>query len=355
MDFASLNQWFKIHGRDLPWRKNQDPWSVLLSEVMLQQTQVTTVIPYYQRWLKRFPTLKHLAKAPLHEVLKMWEGLGYYQRARALHALSVHLDLHNMNLPDCEEGLLKLPGIGPYTAAAISAFAFHRRSAPVDGNVLRVMARYLGLQEDISKASTRQKVQNFLLQHLPLDKPWISSEALIELGATTCKKQPLCEKCPLQNDCYAFKNHAQDLLPKKNKAPATTHLYHHVAVIQVPSGRVLAMQKQTRGLFQDLWLFPYIERDDDAFIDPLHIQQNFEDLLGLHLHFSKKLTPRTHSFTKYLAHLQVFVFQTPTCLQPSKKPHWYLEWIDFSKLQHLPFCSGYREIREELHGVDFCK
>ena len=193
MDVELLITWFKENKRPLLWRENATPYQIWVSEVMLQQTQVSVVESYFYNWMKLFPTIQELAKTPISKVLKAWEGLGYYSRARNLHdgARMVCRDFKGV-LPNDRDSLLKIKGLGPYTVAAILNFAFHQRSAAVDGNVLRVISRYDTIKEEIDKSIAFQKVVSRVENVLPLKEPWVAMEGFIELGALICKKKIPC-------------------------------------------------------------------------------------------------------------------------------------------------------------------
>lgn len=201
---ADLLRWFDAERRDLPWRDRQDPYGIWLSEVMLQQTRVETVLPYYERFLTRFPDVLALASAELEEVLALWSGLGYYRRARQLHAAARQIVASGGEFPDTLAGLRALPGVGPYTAAAVASIAFGVAAPVLDGNVERVMSRYLALEQDPKKSATRAKLAEGALSFLDPERPGDSNQALMELGATVCKPRgPLCEVCPLGTGCRA--------------------------------------------------------------------------------------------------------------------------------------------------------
>ncbi len=199
---TKLARWYRAAARDLPWRRTADPYAIAVSEVMLQQTQVVTVIPYYERWLKLFPEWKALADAKEHDVIKAWEGLGYYRRARNLHALAKAVAELKEGLPRTQSGLMALPGIGPYTAAAIGSIAFGLPLAVLDGNVMRVLARLLALRDDIARPATREMLQRVADEFLDHADPATHNQAMMELGATICvPRKPLCLVCPLRDDC----------------------------------------------------------------------------------------------------------------------------------------------------------
>lgn len=212
-----LAKWYGSARRDLPWRRTGDPYAITVSELMLQQTQVVTVIPYYERWLKTFPTWEALAAAKEHDVLKAWEGLGYYRRARNLHALAKAMAEMEV-MPQTEEGLLALPGIGPYTAAAVGSIAFGLPLAVLDGNVMRVLARILALRDDISLPQTRAKLQAVADEFLDRNDPSTHNQAMMELGATVClPRKPMCLICPLRDDCRG-RDRAEEFPVKSREA-----------------------------------------------------------------------------------------------------------------------------------------
>ena len=202
-----LLNWFNEHQREMPWRSNPLPYNVWVSEIMLQQTQVDTVIPYFNRFLDRFPTVHDLAKAPQDDVLKLWEGLGYYSRARNLHKAAKHVSQElNGELPSDYEGLQTILGIGPYCAAAITSIAFGNPVPVVDGNVFRVFTRFWGIYEDIKLPTTRKMLFDRLTPEIQHVNPSSFNQGIMELGALVCSpKQPKCSSCPLSSDCFALK------------------------------------------------------------------------------------------------------------------------------------------------------
>ncbi len=254
---TALAAWYANAKRDLPWRRTSDPYAITVSELMLQQTQVVTVIPYYERWLKTFPDWSALAAAPESRVLKAWEGLGYYRRARNLQALAQAVMKEGGRLPADGEQLLALPGIGPYTAAAVGSIAFGLPLAVLDGNVMRVLTRLLALSDDIALPKTRAKLQTLADAWLDRKDPGTHNQAVMELGATVClPRGPLCLLCPLKRDCRG-KAEAENF-PVKTRV-ATTRREETIAVLtrrqggessyyceQVPEGKP----------WHGLWRFP---------------------------------------------------------------------------------------------------
>jgi A/G-specific adenine glycosylase len=239
--------------RDLPWRREPEPYRVWVSEIMLQQTRVEAVIPYYERWLERFPTLAALAAAEPDAVLRAWEGLGYYSRARNLHAAArLVRERHGGRVPDSAAALRGLPGIGAYTAAAIASIAFDRAEAAVDGNIRRVLARLHDLE-----TPTPAEVQRLAAELLPADRPGDHNQALMELGATVCTpRAPACPACPLAARCLARAAGTQEERPRPKPArPLPEHAIATAAVV-APDGAVWLRRRPERGLLAGLWELP---------------------------------------------------------------------------------------------------
>lgn len=211
-----LLKWYKCHKRPLPWRRYTAAYPIWISEIMLQQTQVKTVIPYWENWLLRYPNVQTLARAPLDEVLKAWEGLGYYTRARNIHK-TANIIAKRGYFPENAQALQKLPGIGPYTAGAIASIAFGQRISAVDGNALRIAARLLGEKDALDIPQTTKALTAKIDAWVPAQAPGDFNQALMDLGATICKANgaPLCESCPLVNSCYAYHENLQGLLPMR--------------------------------------------------------------------------------------------------------------------------------------------
>jgi A/G-specific adenine glycosylase len=260
VDAAALLAWFGHAARPLPWRTaRRDPYRTWVSEVMLQQTRVETVLRYYDRFLKEFPDVAGLAAAPEDRLMKAWEGMGYYRRARLLQAgARAVVERHGGALPASREALLDLPGFGPYTAGAVGSLAFGLRAPAVDGNVLRVASRLLALEDDVSLPATRRKVEAWVLAHQPAEAPGAFNEALMELGATVCAPAaPRCGACPLAHACEARRLGIQGLLPvKKAKAAVPTV---RVAMALVRRGDALLLEKRESGLLAGTWGLPWVE------------------------------------------------------------------------------------------------
>ena len=253
----ALLEWFRAHARALPWRGTGDPYAVWVSEVMLQQTQVATVIPFYQRFMAAFPTISHLAQAPLEQVLELWSGLGYYRRARHLReAAEMLVDKFGRRLPQDYAGLRTLPGIGDYTAKAVLSIAFNQPYAVLDGNVARVVARLFAQRGNLHQSDFRQRVERELTALLSARSPGDFNQALMELGQTVClPRGPRCWACPLSNWCQGCRSGNPEALPLPRPRRAAES--HHLAVALLRQGKRVAMARGLGdGLLDDLWNFP---------------------------------------------------------------------------------------------------
>jgi A/G-specific adenine glycosylase len=344
-DDTLLKKWFIEQQRDLPWRDDRSPYSVWVSEMMLQQTQVSVVIPYYQRWMERFPTIQDLAKASLDEVIKLWEGLGYYSRARYLHQGARYIvDVHGSLFPSTAEELQKIKGLGAYTIGALLSFAFHQRTAAVDGNVIRVLSRYFLIEQDVTQPKTLKMLQQLALSLLPDQEPWIFNEALIELGATLCTRHPTCRKCPLKGSCRAYAEGAVDRLPYKAKRVKIEKLYRTVAIIKWQNA-LLVKRGQPGEIMSDLHEFPYFETDEEG-LEMEPFKQAIWAQLGLHVSLERALPEETHSYTRYRVSLHPFLF---SCIEtPPATMAEHYRWCSFSELDQLAFSSGHRRVLATL-------
>ncbi|MDX1502211.1 MAG: A/G-specific adenine glycosylase [Thermoanaerobaculia bacterium] len=255
-----LLRWFDATKRDLPWRRTRDAYRIWVSEVMLQQTRVTTVLPYYRRFLRRFPDVEALAKAEIDEVLALWSGLGYYRRARQLHAAARVVVESGGELPDSAAALARLPGIGPYTAAAVASIAFGECEPVLDGNVVRLMARYRAEEGDPRLSATRRRLLEAARELLHPNRPGDSNQALMELGATVCRpRRPLCGECPLQPGCAAVATGAQEAYPRRGRPRETEREKRIAALVLHGDGRVLLFKRpEDSELLAGTWELPSV-------------------------------------------------------------------------------------------------
>ena len=255
-----LLDWYSTHRRDLPWRESADPYRVWVSEIMLQQTRVAAVLPYYRRWMEALPDVAALAAVEEDRLMKLWEGLGYYSRARNLQrAAKVVMENHGGRFPDTFEGLRALPGIGDYTAGAVASIAFHRPVPAVDGNVLRITARLAALGEDILSPGGRRLFTDMVAELVPPDRPGDFNQALMDLGATVClpNGQPDCGACPLAALCAAHAAGRETDFPVKRKKQ-TRRREEMTVYLLLREGRIALRRREARGLLAGLWEFPHI-------------------------------------------------------------------------------------------------
>jgi A/G-specific adenine glycosylase len=312
-----LLAWYDRHRRVLPWRATKgarsDPYRVWLSEIMLQQTTVKAVGPYFEKFVARWPTVAALGAASLDDVLRMWAGLGYYSRARNLHACAVAvLCEHAGRFPDTEDGLRALPGVGPYTAAAIAAIAFDRATMPVDGNIERVVSRLFAVEDELPKAKPR--IQALAQTLLPPQRSGDAAQALMDLGATICTpKKPACVLCPLNEGCASRARGDQETFPRK--APKKTGALRRGAAFVVTRGdEVLVRTRPTKGLLGGMTEVPtsdWIAGQEDA-----AARKRAPKLAGL-APWHRKLGVVTHVFTHFPLELVVYTSQVPA---PTRAP-----------------------------------
>lgn len=266
---------------------------------MLQQTQVQTVIPYYNRWLEAFPTADALAQAPLSRVLKQWEGLGYYSRARNLHALAkVVKKNYAGRIPHAYDELLALPGIGRYTAGAVLSIAFDQDYPVVDGNVMRVLSRHFAIRDDITETSTQKRLWDLTTRMVPKGQAGDYNQALMELGATLCvPKSPACPRCPMQKDCQARIQGIQESLPVKKKKQATPHFHIGAGVIW-KKDKILISQRPMKGLLGGLWEFPGGKKETGEAIQET-VRREIKEELGVDVRVGKKIAEVDHAYSHF--------------------------------------------------------
>jgi len=333
-----LLTWYRKCARDLPWRRTRDPYKIWVSEIMLQQTQVQTVIPYYNRWLERFPTLETLARASQEDVLKYWAGLGYYRRVKMLHSAAqfVQAELHGQ-IPSNPEELLKIPGIGRYTAGAIASIAFQKPAPLVDGNVIRILTRLYALKKDCAAPETLRELWNLAGKLVPQKNPGDFNQAMMELGATVCApKNPACPLCPVRSECEAFALEQPERFPVKTQKEKIEKLSTAAFIFKNPKDEVLISRQPQNARWGGLWMFPFGETKTDVTA-----------------RFKLKKTPESHSFvikhgfTKYS--IQLHVFETAVSRKQSET--WQASdrrWVPITELENFAFPSPHQKISRYL-------
>lgn len=333
---TTLLSWYARHHRKLPWRETRDPYRIWISEVMLQQTQVKTVIPYYERFLSRFPTPGALAEADLQEVLKEWEGLGYYARARNLHrAMGRVMTRHDGKIPDDRDAFLALPGVGPYIAAAVLSIAFDRPLAVVDGNVKRLLARLLMMVEPVNDGRGHAVFQKAADRLLDVEAPAAFNQAMMEMGAVVCTpRDPGCAACPMKGFCRAFQAGRVGEFPVRMKKRAVPT--HRVAVgVIEKNGRYLITRRKPDGLLGGLWEFPGGKiRDGETAADAC-VREILEET-GLDVMVASKIAEVRHAYTHFKIRMSVFLcrYRSGRVRLSGPVDH---RWIGLSELDAYPF------------------
>jgi A/G-specific adenine glycosylase len=345
----SLLDWYSHWGRSLPWRDTQDPYAIWISEIMLQQTQVKTVLPYYERWLQQFPTVQILATADQQEVLKAWQGLGYYARARNLHrAAQIIVDRHGGQFPARVEDVLDLPGIGRTTAGGILSAAFNAPYAILDGNVKRVLARLVALPAP----PNRRLSDLWHLSETLLDphQPRNFNQALMDLGATCCTpKTPQCDRCPWQTACRAQSLNLQSQLPMSETRNPLPHKQIGVAVIWNAEGKILIDRRRPEGLLGGLWEFPGGKIEPGETVEAC-IQREIQEEIAIDIGVGDRLIIIDHAYSHFRVTLQVhhcqYLSGDPQPIECDE-----IRWVYPEELEQYPFPKANVQIIDAILGT----
>ena len=343
----NLLTWFQDQKRDLPWRRTQDPYQIWVSEVMLQQTQVDQVLPYFYRFIEAFPTVEALARASLSEVLKVWEGMGYYARARNLHRAAQRIvEDYGGKIPDTFKGLSQLPGIGPYTVRAILSIAYHQDYPVLDGNVIRVLCRVFHIDKDPRSGMVKRELLQLAGELLPPGKAGIFNQALMELGALVCRPQgPTCLLCPLRSLCQAQASGDPTALPVK--APKKTLPHYHICVgIIWKDHQVLIALRPLEGLLGGLWEFPGGKLEEGESLEACVVREVREEL-GIEVKVDKPFRVVRHAYTHFRITLHSFHC---TYLSGDPKPLGCIDWkwVSPDDLPRYAFPKANKKILEKL-------
>lgn len=335
----ALLAWFDQEARDLPWRRTKDPYCVYLAEIMMQQTRVDQGTPYYERFLEKFPTLQALAAAEEEAVLKQWEGLGYYTRARNLHRTArLLVEQYNGAFPESPEMLQMLPGIGKYTAGAVASIAFNIPAPVVDGNVKRVLARLNAIVEPVDLPTVEETLWAMATALLPAGKPGDFNQAMMELGARICvPRNPLCNECPVQVHCEGYAANIQETLPKRS--PKKTVPHHEVVVAAIhDTGKYLIGKRPSEGFLGGLWEFPGGKVQAGETHQQALIRECREEL-GIEIKPGGLVAVAKHAYTHFKVTLNVY-----RCLIVSGTPapgvHTELRWVAPADFTAYPFPKG---------------
>ena len=331
-----LIRWYFRHKRDLPWRHTRDPYKLWVSEIMLQQTQVATVIPYYKRWLKTFPSLSALARAPLSKALGLWAGLGYYRRVRMFHqAASLIQKEFRGKIPESAEELKKLPGIGRYTAGAIASIAWNEKTPVVDGNVIRILTRIFAIAQSVDRPATLKKLWPIAASLLPDKNPGDFNQALMELGATVCfPLNPQCSRCPVKKSCAAHRKGKELFYPVRSQKDRYEKLKMTALVLRNNKNEVWIEKQPEQGRWGGLWMFPFWT-------------QKKEMLEELPPSCSKPVffLAVPHAFTRYRITLEVF---ESSCEKRVSLKRYCGKWFLITALNRIAFPSPHRKIARVL-------
>lgn len=339
---TNLLQWYEENKRELPWRESSDPYFIWISEIMLQQTKVDTVIDYFNRFTKQFPSVDDLADADEQTVLKMWEGLGYYSRARNIHHTAREVvATYDSKLPDNPKQLGALKGIGPYTQGAILSIAFNQPEPAVDGNVMRVLSRVLHITDNISVAKTRKRFEAIVRELICETDPSSFNQGLMELGAIVCTpRNPACLHCPVRTVCRAFEDGVTEELPVKLKAKKQREIAYDVLIIRNEKGQIAIEKRPDKGLLASLWQFPMIERPR------VQMNDQIENEYGLHIELKKELGDLSHVFSHIIWKLSVYEAKVEQIseVELAKK----FTFVEAAAFENYPFSVSHLKIMDMI-------
>jgi A/G-specific adenine glycosylase len=338
-----LLTWYHENKRDLPWRKDRDPYKIWVSEIMLQQTKVDTVIPYFHRFIEKFPTPQALAEADEQEVLKAWEGLGYYSRARNLqNAVREVVSSYGGKVPEDEKDLGNLKGIGPYTKGAILSIAYNKPVPAVDGNVMRVFSRILMIDEDISLQRTKKLFGEKLGEMISTEDPASFNQAIMELGALICTpRSPGCLLCPVQSHCEAFAHGREAELPIKAKAKKQRKVAYAVLLIRNDEHEYLIEKRADKGLLANLWQFPMVPLAETGLAK---VEKWTADHYGIKIRLGDKLGKLSHVFTHLIWDLDVYEAVTEDKIEKKDNLH----FADKQQMEVYPFPVSHQKMRKYI-------
>ncbi|SDJ11993.1 A/G-specific adenine glycosylase [Natribacillus halophilus] len=337
-----LLTWYEKHKRSLPWRESKDPYRIWVSEIMLQQTQVETVKPYFEQFMEQFPTPEALAEAEEDEVMKAWEGLGYYSRARHLHsAVKEVMHTYGGEVPKDPEDFASLKGVGPYTKGAVMSIAHDREEPAVDGNVMRVLARVLLIEADVGKQSTRRQIEADVRELMAGTPPAEFNQALMELGALVCTpKNPDCPNCPLKQMCRAYNHEMVDALPIKAKKKTQKQQTLAAAVVENEDGDILVEQRPKQGLLAGLWQFPMVEALPAS--QRTALKDYLEDVHHVEAEPAETGQTFAHVFTHLIWHIHVYRVHVR-----SRTPTRAGRWLTRTEAAQLAFPVSHQKIWQQ--------
>jgi len=346
-----LLHWYGARRRDLPWRRSRDPYAIWVSEMMLQQTQVATALPYFERWMQRFPDLRTLAAADEHDVLQLWQGLGYYSRARhLLRGAQMVVEDHGGQLPRDVTALRSLPGIGPYTAGAIASIAYDQDEPLVDGNVIRVLCRLFALAGDPGRVPLRKQLWDLARALLPSGRAGDFNQALMELGAMVCKPgTPSCGQCPVADLCLAVRRTETDRFPELPGRTKATRVVHVAALVECEKRVLVVRQSKSAPRWSSLWMLPWVERDTQESESAAAVRA-VVSASGLDARDEGPLQDLKHSVTRFRIHLKLrqvrLVSPSPVARGGSTEP--VTRWCSREDLEDLAMPAAHRKLVRTL-------
>lgn len=343
----NILDWYQANKKSWPWRENPDPYAVWVSEIMAQQTRLATVLPYYQQWMQTFPSIKSLAIASQQDVLAVWEGLGYYSRARNIHkAAKLLVKDYDGKLPNNSKDLQKLPGIGKYTAGAIASMAFKKDAAVVDGNVKRVLARLYSIETEINTSVGEKEIWKIAEDLVPSGFAGDFNQGLMELGAFVCTPtNPKCDICPVLSQCKAFKNGKQNSLPNKKPKDKIPH-YAVSAAIITKDKKFLIAQRPEKGLLAGLWEFPGGKLEENESLEQA-LMREIKEELDCKIEVGKLFGTYKHAYTHFKITLHAFIVNKFNS-QPIALEAQQIKWVELIHLKDYPMGKIDRLIANDL-------
>lgn len=345
---SQLLAWYDKNKREMPWRDCDDPYKIWLSEIMLQQTRVDQATPYFKRFIEHFPSVQDLAEADQQEVLKIWEGLGYYSRARHLHAAAqLVMDEFDGVVPDNWDDITELKGVGPYTASAILSIAYQKKHAVVDGNVIRVLSRYLGIEDDVRSTKTKNAIQEAADELISEERPGDFNQALMELGATVCTpSNPDCGECPLQASCVAYRTIKTDEIPYKSPSKKRPHHQIGVGIIMNENDEVLIALRPEDAMLGGLWEFPGGKQKDDEEMEETVIRELKEEL-SVDVSINKPFMKLNHAYSHFKITMHAYLCELENGT-PEPQSSQKVRWIAIDELEDYPFPKANRKLTKKL-------
>ncbi len=337
-----LIEWYNFNKRDLPWRNTQDPFKIWMSEIILQQTRVQQGLPYYERFVAAFASVTDLANAPLDDVLRLWQGLGYYSRARNMHQAATYIrdDLAGI-FPNSFENLLQMKGVGRYTAAAIASFAYNEQVPVVDGNVQRLLARIFGVSDDIMHPKTQKIFETIANQHIPKENPGIFNQAIMEFGSLYCTpSKPDCESCIFNSICFAHKHQMASELPVKLKKTKVRKRFFQYAIFR-NSGRLALGQRLHKDIWNGLFEFYLVESDTELTDDQMNQQLEAEGLT--HFKLVNVSDSRTHILSHQRLATKFYIYQIENSEMLEKKGLSFYNEVEVENLAKPVLLVNYLE------------